>query len=103
VCPGTYRPDALPDDVVSGLEFFAGSNYFMDKPAVRGTDLQPLTDGEYYGLLMAKTYVMVVRPVSNSHDTYTRLGSVARLGLGGATSDKSSFFEGVEPSIVKLV
>jgi hypothetical protein len=101
--PGTYRPDAVPEGIGAGLEFFAGSNYFMDKSQVRGADLQPLTDGEYYGMLMAKTYVMVVRPVSKSQDTYERLGCVNREGLGGSTNDKSSFFECAQPRVVKLV
>jgi hypothetical protein len=102
--PGTYRPDAVPDGIPGGLEFFAGSNHFMNKPDVRGADLQPLTDGEYYGLLMAKTYVMVVRPVAGKgQDTYERLGCMDREGLGGQTRDKSSFFRGVASCLVKLV
>jgi hypothetical protein len=101
-CPGTYRPDTMIN--IDGYEYFAGANYFIDKPDVQGADLLPLTDGDYYGLLMAKTYIMILRPVlSGESDTFERLGSIWMSGLSSLKSDKSQFFEGVEPRVLKLV
>ena len=61
-------------------------------------------NGDYYGILMAKTYILIVRPVSQVEPvTYQRLGSIWMSGLSSLESDKSPFFEDIEPRVLKLV
>lgn len=101
-CPGTYRPDAVTD--IDGSGYFAGANYYMDDPDVRGADLSPLMNGDYYGILMAKTYILIVRPISQVEpETYQRLGSIWMSGLSSLESDKSLFFKDTEPRVLRLV
>ncbi|KAF4625448.1 hypothetical protein G7Y89_g12717 [Cudoniella acicularis] len=102
VCLGSYHPGSVIQ--VDGFTHPAGTNHFLDNPDVQGADLQCVTDGPYYGVLMAKTYIMVIKPLAEGgSDILERVGSISRSGLGGPTSDKSRFFERVEPRIIKLV
>jgi len=108
VCPGTFRPDATPhlDGGLADASFFAGCNYQLADPNVKGKDLEPLNDGggAYFGVHMAKMFIMVVRPAANGEkDTYERAGSIFWSGFSAEKSDKSRFFEGVEATVIKLI
>jgi hypothetical protein len=106
VCPGTFRPDVAPHlgGDLADATFFAGSNSYLEYPNIKGADLEPLSGGPYYGVHMAKMFIMVVTPAaSGEKDTYERVGSVFRSGFSGERSDKSAFFKGVEAEVIKLV
>ena len=103
---GLFDRDTAPplESHISDAKFFADSNFYLSDPNVRGDDLDPLNDGNYYGVHVAKKFIMVVRPASGTErDTYERVGCVSMSGFGAETSDKSEFFDGTEPNLIKLV
>ncbi|KAK0634122.1 heterokaryon incompatibility protein-domain-containing protein [Immersiella caudata] len=75
-----------------------------EDPNVKGEELELMNDGPYFGLLMAKMFIMVVTPAAScERGTYERVGSVFREGFRGVMEDKSRFFEGVEGEVIRLV
>lgn len=104
--PSMYRPDYVPQHISSlQMVFHAGADMIWGDASSGEwvNNLTPLQDAEYFGLQLAVSFIMVVRPVlGEGPDVYERVGSV-QMRHDGAVPDLSRWFDGADLQTVKLI
>jgi len=103
--PSMYRLDYVPEQVSRQLKFWAGADMIWgDGSSREGVNgLTPLQDGDYHGVQIDASFIMVVRPIfGEGPNVYERVGSV-QMNWDGAMPDLSRWFDGADLRTVKLV
>ncbi|KAK1833594.1 heterokaryon incompatibility protein-domain-containing protein [Podospora conica] len=98
-----YRADYAPPEVEGQLHAGADMIWGDKKTRERVHELTPVSEGEYFGLQLAASHVMVVRPVTGGGPgVFERTGSLQR-DWDGEVPDLSPWFEGAETQTVRVV
>ncbi|KAK0640788.1 heterokaryon incompatibility protein-domain-containing protein [Cercophora newfieldiana] len=103
--PCMYLPDYAPPQISSEMVLHAGADMIWGdgKTSERVDELTPLLDADYFGLQVAVSFMMVIRPAGQEVGVFERVGSVGRDWVSRGVLDFSKWFEGVDPQVVKVV
>lgn len=98
-----YLADCAPPEVEGYIHAGADMLWGDKKTSERVHELTPLSEGEYFGLQMAVSYVMVIRTVAGTGPgVFERTGSLQR-DWSGDRKMSPAWFEGAESQTVRVV
>lgn len=99
-----YLADCAPPEVEGYLHAGADMVWGDKKTSERVHELTPLSEGEYFGLQMSTSYAMVIRTVAGAAPgVFERTGSLQRDWSGDGNVPLSTWFEGAESQMVRVL